>query len=87
MLNVRARGQALAARSDFRGWRMTLYRMMARVDERWSRRTSQADLHLAPCPRCASPKMHVILRPGADASTNRKVCFGCRLDTPHPREH
>lgn len=72
---------------DFSGWRWNVYRLVARVEERWSRHLSQADLHLTACPRCERPMMHVILRPGADARTNRKVCFGCQLETPHPSEH
>ena len=85
--NMRSRAMSIAAHADFRGWRDRAYRFVARVEERWARRVSQADLHLCACPVCRAPKMHDILRPGTDASTNLKSCFGCQTVTAHPSEH
>lgn len=87
MWRVRLIGQRLAATSEFSGRRFQIYEVIARAEERWSRWVTQADLHLAVCPRCLQQKMHVILRPGETRWTNRKVCFGCQLETSHPDEH
>lgn len=84
---VRLTGQRLAATSDFSGWRFRAYAKLAKLEERWSMRVTQADMLLAKCPMCGQQKMHVILRPGETRWTNRKVCFGCQHDTPHQAEH
>lgn len=77
----------LAASSNFTGWKDRVYRIIARAEERWAMHVTQADLHLTRCSGCGEMKMHVIMRPGVTKWTNRKICFGCQLDTPHPSEH
>ncbi len=84
---VRLLGQRFAASSDFSGWRFRAYAKLAKLEERWSMRVTQADMHLAVCPVCGQKKMHVILRPGETKWTNRKVCFGCQQESPHQAEH
>lgn len=85
--SVRSIGQRFAATSDFSGWRFRAYAKLAKLEERWSKRVTQADMVLAKCEMCGEQKMHVILRPGETRWTNRKVCFGCQWDSPHQAEH
>ena len=85
--SARQLGMRFAATSDFSGWRFRAYLKLAVLEERWAKRVSQADLHLAVCPMCGQQKMHAILRPGETKWTNRKVCFGCRYDSVHQAEH
>lgn len=64
-----------------------MYMNLARLEERWSKRVTQADMLVAVCPMCGQQKMHVILRPGETRWTNRKVCFGCQHESIHQAEH